>query len=232
MNKFSKAVTSALIATAVLGIGSPVFAAKGDYGVDNAVYQGAYGKFGYAKDKFMISQIGGYTGFGTYDQSTYATQVQSAIAQGKRAHTYVWWQNITDYATADAVLDHFLPKVQTPKGSIVALDIESGGQNTDVIMHALARIKAAGYTPMVYGYKNYLVQNTDLNRIADKYELWLAEYPNYQVTTEPNYNYFPSFKNVGIFQFTSTYVAGGLDGNIDLSGVTDNGYKKGDADKP
>ena len=232
MNKFSKAVTSALIATAVLGIGSPVFAAKGDYGVDNAVYQGAYGKFGYAKDKFMISQIGGYTGFGTYDQSTYATQIQSAIAQGKRGHTYIWWQNINDNATADAVLDHFLPKVQTPKGSIVALDIEAGGQNTDVIMHALAKIKAAGYTPMVYGYKNYLVQNTDLNRIANKYELWLAEYPNYQVTPEPNYNYFPSFNNVGIFQFTSTYVAGGLDGNIDLSGVTDNGYRKGDADKP
>ena len=233
MNKLLK---SALVSTGALlimgSIPAVAHAEVGDYGVDNSVYQDAYGKFGYAKDKFMISQIGGYTGYGTYDQSTYATQVQSAIAQGKRAHTYVWWQNVTDYATADAVLDHFLPKVQTPKGSIVALDIESGGQNTDVIMHALDRIEKAGYTAMVYGYKNYLVQNTDLNRIADKYQLWLAEYPNYQVTPEPNYNYFPSFKNVGIFQFTSTYVAGGLDGNIDLSGVTDNGYKNGNADKP
>lgn len=233
MNKLLK---SALVSTGALlimgSIPAVAHAEVGDYGVDNSVYQDAYGKFGYAKDKFMISQIGGYTGYGTYDQSTYATQVQSAIAQGKRAHTYVWWQNVTDYATADAVLDHFLPKVQTPKGSIVALDIESGGQNTDVIMHALDRIEKAGYTPMVYGYKNYLVQNTDLDRIADKYQLWLAEYPNYQVTPEPNYNYFPSFKNVGIFQFTSTYVAGGLDGNIDLTGVTDNGYKHGDAEKP
>ena len=233
MNKLFK---SALVSTGALlimgSIPAVAHAQVGDYGVDNAVYQGAYGKFGYAKDKFMISQIGGYTGYGTYDQSTYATQVQSAIAQGKRAHTYVWWQNVTDYATADAVLNHFLPKVQTPKGSIVALDIESGGQNTDVIMHALDRIEKAGYTPMVYGYKNYLVQNTDLNRIADKYQLWLAEYPNYEVTTEPNYNYFPSFKNVGILQFTATYVAGGLDGNIDLSGVTDNGYKQVNADKP
>lgn len=233
MNKLLK---SALVSTGALLIMGSVTAVAhaqvGDYGVDNAVYQGAYGKFGYAKDKFMISQIGGYTGYGTYDQSTYATQVQSAIAQGKRAHTYVWWQNVMDYATADAVLDHFLPKVQTPKGSIVALDIESGGQNTDVIMHALDRIEKAGYTAMVYGYKNYLVQNTDLDRIADKYQLWLAEYPNYEVTPEPNYNYFPSFKNVGIFQFTSTYVAGGLDGNIDLTGVTDNGYKHGNAEKP
>ena len=129
MNKFLKGALASTSALLIMGSIPTVNAAVGDYGVDNAVYQGAYGKFGYAKDKFMISQIGGYTGFGTYDQSTYATQVQSAIAQGKRAHTYVWWQNITDYATADAVLDHFLPKVQTPKGSIVALDIESGGQN-------------------------------------------------------------------------------------------------------
>lgn len=42
----------------------------------------------------------------------------------------------------------------------------------------------------------------------------------------------PSFKNVGIFQFTSTYVACGLDGNIDLTGITDSGYKQGNADKP
>nr|WP_242064313.1 GH25 family lysozyme [Weissella confusa] len=213
---------------------SPVVAhaAKGDHGVDNAVYQGAYGKFGYAHDKFMISQMGGYTGAGIYDQSTYATQVQSAIAQGKRAHSYIWWQNVTSNATADAVLDHFLPKVQTPKGSIIALDIESGYQNTDVIMHALQRIKDAGYTPMVYGYLNYLKSSTDLQRISNSYQLWLAEYPDYNVTPEPNYNYFPSFNNVGIFQFTSTYVAGGLDGNIDLTGITDNGYKNGDADKP
>ncbi|MCT0948610.1 lysin [Weissella confusa] len=232
MNKLLKSALASAGALLIMESVPPVHAQVGDYGVDNSVYQGAYGKFGYAHDKFMISQIGGYNGYGIYDQSTYATQVQSAIAQGKRGHTYIWWQNITDYATADAVIDHFLPKVQTPKGSIVALDVESGGQNTDVIIHALDKIKAAGYTPMVYGYKNYLVQSTDLNRIADKYQLWLAEYPNYQVTPEPNYNYFPSFKNVGVFQFTSTYVAGGLDGDIDLSGITDNGYKNGDADKP
>ncbi|MBJ7653359.1 GH25 family lysozyme [Weissella confusa] len=232
MNKLLK---GALVSTgALLIMASPVVAhaAKGDHGVDNAVYQGAYGKFGYAHDKFMISQMGGYTGAGIYDQSTYATQVQSAIAQGKRAHSYIWWQNVTSNATADAVLDHFLPKVQTPKGSIIALDIESGYQNTDVIMHALQRIKDAGYTPMVYGYLNYLKSSTDLQRISNSYQLWLAEYPDYNVTPEPNYNYFPSFNNVGIFQFTSTYVAGGLDGNIDLTGITDNGYKNGDADKP
>ena len=184
-----------------------------------------------AHDKFAIAQIGGYHGY-IYDQSTYATQVQYAIAQGKRAHTYMWWQDITDYATADKVLDYFLPKIQTPKGSIVALDVESGGQNTDVIMHALQRIKDAGYTPMVYGYKNYLQVSTDLHRIANSYALWLAEYPDYNVTPTPNYNYFPSFDNVQLFQFTASYIDGGLDGDIDLTGITDNGYKNGNPSKP
>ncbi|MFR2312702.1 MAG: GH25 family lysozyme [Weissella confusa] len=231
MNKLLKSALASAGALLIMGSIPSVHAAKGDQGVDWSIYQGAQGKFGYGHDKFAIAQIGGYHGY-IYDQSTYATQVQYAIAQGKRAHTYMWWQDITDYATADKVLDYFLPKIQTPKGSIVALDVESGGQNTDVIMHALQRIKDAGYTPMVYGYKNYLQSSTDLQRIAKSYELWLAEYPNYEVTPEPNYNYFPSFDNVGLFQFTSTYIAGGLDGNVDLTGITDNGYKNGNPNKP
>ena len=221
-----------LLAPMVLGP-TQAQAAKGDHGVDWAVYQGPNGKWGYANDKFAVSQIGGTTtGWNLYDQWTYGSQVKSTIAMGRRAHTYIWWQNVTTNAQADYVLNYFLPKVQTPKGSIVALDVESGAQNTATIDHALQRIKDAGYTPVLYGYKNYLVNNTDLHYLASKYVLWLAEYPNYQVTPQPNYNYFPSFENIGIFQFTSTYVAGGLDGDVDLTGITDNGYKGGNSQKP
>ncbi|MBJ7670672.1 GH25 family lysozyme [Weissella confusa] len=231
MNKLLKSALVSTGALLIMGSVPSVHAAKGDQGVDWSIYQGSQGMFGYGHDKFAIAQIGGYHGY-IYDQSTYATQVQYAIAQGKRAHTYMWWQDITDYATADKVLDYFLPKIQTPKGSIVALDVESGGQNTDVIMHALQRIKDAGYTPMVYGYKNYLQVSTDLHRIANSYALWLAEYPDYNLTPEPNYNYFPSFDNVQLFQFTASYIDGGLDGDVDLTGITDNGYKNGNPSKP
>ena len=55
-----------------------VQAARGDHGVDWSVYQGANGKWGYARDKFMISQIGGTTtGWNLYDQWTYPTQVDA-----------------------------------------------------------------------------------------------------------------------------------------------------------
>ena len=232
MKKIKKAVAVLAIGLGLFAYANPAFAAVGDQGVDWAVYQGNQGQFGYAHDKFSISQIGGYNGVGIYWQSTYASQVQSSIAQGKRAHTYIWYQSVTNTTLAKNILDTMLAQVQTPKGSIVALDVEDGVANTDVILWSLQYIKDRGYTPLLYGYKHFLTNNLDLKRISDKFGLWLGEYPDYNVTPVPNYNYFPSWDNIQIFQFTSTYVAGGLDGNIDLSGVTDNGYKNGNPSKP
>ena len=206
-------------------------AAKGDHGVDWAKYQGANGVFGYPHDKFAIAQVGGYYNGYFADQWTYPTQVQYAIAQGKRAHTYIYARFSNKYE-ADQMLDHYLPKVQTPKKSIVALDVEDGTPNTEAVLYALDRVEKSGYTAVLYGYKNFLLNHVDLARIAKQYPLWLGEYPDYNVTPKPNYNYFPSFDNIGIFQFTSTYIAGGLDGNIDLTGLTDVGYKNGNAEKP
>ena len=213
----------AILAAISFSLPSQVNAAKGDQGVDWSKYQGTHGVYGYAKDKFGISQIGGYYDGSFVPQSTYSSQIASLIAAGKRAHTYIYSQFSSD-AEADQMLNYYLPRVQTPKGSIVALDVESGYPNTSAVMHALERVKAAGYTAMLYGYKNFLTSHLDLTTIAARYQLWLAEYPDYNVTTVPNYGYFPSFDNVGIFQFTSTYRAGGLDGNVDLTGITDSGY--------
>lgn len=206
-------------------------AAKGDQGVDWAVYQGANGKFAYPSDKFVISQAGGTIHGKLYDQWTYKSQVASAIAAGKRAHTYLWGEFGSSKTQAKVMLDYMLPKIQTPKGSIVAIDYEDGASydkqaNTDAILYALKRIKDAGYTPMLYGYLNYFNAHIYLGQVSKTYQLWLGEYPDYNVTPKPNYNYFPSWENVALFQFTSTYIAGGLDGNIDLTGITDNGYTK------
>lgn len=204
------------------------------YGVDWSKYQGNNGKWGYDRDDFSVSQIGGYYNGYFVDQATYGTQVANTIALNKRAHTYIYAQ-FSDNAQADQMLDYYLPKVQTPKGSIVALDVESGNPDLASVEHALQRVQGAGYTAVLYGYKGFLVNHlgsAGLQEIASQWPLWLAEYPNYQVTAEPNYNYFPSFNNVQLFQFTSTYVAGGLDGNVDFTGITENGYKGGDAQKP
>lgn len=208
-----------------------VKAAKGDQGVDWSKYQGNYGAWGLNNDKFSISQVGGYYNDSFVEQYTYPTQVATTIAQGRRAHTYIYAQ-FSGRWQADQMLDYYLPKVQTPKGSIVMLDVESGNPDTGSVLYALKRVQDAGYTAVLYGYKNFLVNHLDLHSIARQYPLALAEYPDYNVTKHPNYNFFPSFENIGIFQFTSTYNAGGLDGDVDLTGITDNGYKNGNAQKP
>lgn len=230
--KIKRLLLGALLGASIL-LQSTAYAAVGDQGVDWSRYQGANGVFGYGHDKFAICQIGGVNGGGIYGQTTYETQVASAIAQGKRAHTYIWYQVGGNASLGEQVLNTFLPQVQTPKGSIVALDYESGASadkqaNTNAILHGMRMIKAAGYTPMYYSYKPYTLANVYVDQIIREFpnSLWMAAYPDYNVTPTPNYNVFPSMDGVAIYQFTSTYIAGGLDGNIDLTGITDNGYTK------
>lgn len=230
--KIKRLLLGALLGASIL-LQSTAYAAVGDQGVDWSRYQGANGIFGYGHDKFAICQIGGVNGGGIYGQSTYETQVASAIAQGKRAHTYIWYQVGGNASLGEQVLNTFLPQLQTPKGSIVALDYESGASadkqaNTNAILHGMRMIKAAGYTPMYYSGKPYTVANVYVDQIIREFpnSLWMAAYPDYNVTPTPNYNVFPSMDGVAIYQFTSTYIAGGLDGNIDLTGITDNGYTK------
>ena len=225
MKKLNKVLLSvATIFLAMLFISTNVSANSREQGVDLSVYQGYAAVFGRSNDKFSISQIGGYYRGRFVVQPTYHSQVSSTIAQGKRAHTYIYSEFSNNWQ-ADQMLNYYLPRVQTPKGSIVALDVESGTPNTNSILYALSRIKRAGYTPMLYTSKSYASGRFNLQRISNSYPLWLAEYRDYTVMKSPDYNWFPSFNNVNIFQFTSTYRAGGLDGNVDLTGITKSGYK-------
>lgn len=208
-------------------------------GTDLSRYQGYTAVKGQASDEFAISQIGGINSGGIYTQNTYHSQVATGIAQGLRMHTYIWYQVGGDKQAAKQCMDYFLPRVQTPKGSIVALDYEDGAScdqsaNTDAILYGMRRIKQSGYTPIYYSYKPYTLAHVDYKRILAAYpnSLWIAAYKDYNITTAPDYRYFPTMDGVAQWQFTSMYKAGGLDGNVDLLGITQNGYRKGDTNKP
>ncbi|WP_270786554.1 GH25 family lysozyme, partial [Enterococcus avium] len=172
-----KIIVGAIVALFLLPIfPSTVQAAKGDQGVDWAVYQGAQGKFGYGSENAG----------GLYNQWTYSSQVASTIAQGKRAHTYIWYDTWGSMSIAKTTMDYFLPKIQTPKGSIVALDFEHGASsnkqaNTETILYGMRRIKQAGYTPMYYSYKPFTLQYVNYQQILAEFpnSLWMAAYPNY-----------------------------------------------------
>lgn len=200
-------------------------------GVDWAKYQGYNGIKGYKNDQFAIAQIGGSYGGTFINQATYNSQVASALNQGMRAHTYIWYGVGGSTQLGKQCLDYYLPRVKTPKGSIVALDYEDGAsgsvkENTDAIIAGMQQIKDAGYTPMYYSYKPYTLAHVDYKRIIQKFgtSLWIAGYPDYLVRSTPYWPMFPSMDGIALYQFTSTYIQGGLDGNIDLTGITQNGY--------
>ena len=224
MNKLKKWLTSLFVGLLVVASGGTALASVGDQGIDVSNYQQGTTVKGYDSDKFMISQLGGYYNGELSDQSiSYNAQVATANTQGVRAHTYIYSQ-FSGRAQADQMLNYYLPKVKTPKGSIVALDVESGNPDTDSVLYALNKVKEAGYTPVIYGTVSFLNSHIDLKSVTNQYSLWEASYPDYNLTTSPDYGVFKSWDNVGIYQFTSTYWSQGLDANVDLTGITNNGY--------
>lgn len=209
------------------------------YGVDGSRYQGNTLKKVTPEDSFAISQIGGYYNGTFIPQTTYQSQVASGIAMGLRMHTYIYMETGANQNQTKQMLDYYLPKVQTPKQSIVALDYESGASadreaNTDNVLYGLRRVKEAGYTPVLYSYKPYILSHLNRQRITAEFPncLWVAAYRDYSVMTRPDYNYFPSMPGINMWQFTSTAIAGGYDYNVDLLGITLNGYKNGNAENP
>lgn len=210
-----------------------------EFGTDTSKYQGPNAQKAKGSDTFSIAQIGGAIGNTLYDQWTYKSQVSTGIAMGLRMHTYIWMETGANQMQTARMLNYHLPKIQTPKKSIVALDYEQGATdnvqaNTDNVLYGLRRVRDAGYTPLLYTGKWYAQDHLDLKRILTEFPncIWVASYPTSAINTEPLWAYFPSMDGVAMWQFSSTARADGLDYNVDLLGVTKNGYKHGDAEKP
>ncbi len=210
-----------------------------EFGTDTAIYQGASAQKVQASDTFSIAQVGGSVHGRFYDQWTYRSQISTGIAMRLRMHTYVWMETGGNAMQTANMLNYFLPKIQTPKGSIIALDYEDGAgpsaqANTDNVLYGMRRIRDAGYTPVLYSGKYYIANHLQLDRILSEFpnSLWIASYADMQVRTRPLWGYFPSMPGVAIWQFTSTGRAGGLDYNVDLLGITKKGYKHGEAERP
>ena len=235
MNKIKRLVITFVVAfLVVIGIGGTAHAAKNDLGVDNSYYQGTLGNLGSPDAKFNIIQIGGIYNQSVKYQSTYKTQVQYTIAQGRRAHTYIFLADGANQARTKTYVAQMLNQVQTPKNSIVAIDYEMNATsdkeaNTANVMLAMQMIKDAGYTPVVYSYRPYFNAYLNTDEIANRFgsnKVWIAAYFTTNRQTKPNFNYFPTFNNVAIWQFADNFGTNnsGVDGNVDLTGITDNGY--------
>ncbi|KGR72911.1 GH25 family lysozyme [Streptococcus phocae subsp. salmonis] len=119
--------------------------------------------------------------------------------------------------------DLFLSNLPTKKVSYLVLDYEDSAgpdrqSNTNAVISFMDKLASAGYKPIYYSYKPFTLANIDYQQVIAKYpnSIWIAGYPDYEVRTEPLFEYFPSIEGVRWWQFTSTGLPGGLDRNIVL----------------
>ncbi len=198
------------------------------YGGDYSRYQ-AHLKNNTGQDSFAFSQIGGSVNGSIYTQATYGTHAAEAKQRGYRFHTYIWDQTGSNQWQTKAMLDYLLTRIQGNYGSIVALDYEAGASgnieaNTDNIIYGMQMIKNAGFTPMLYSYRPYLLAHVDVQRVLQAFpnSIWIAGYQN-GLNPFPQYGSFPTLDGVALWQYSD--YGGQQDLNVDLTGITWNGYK-------
>lgn len=228
--KLKRVIVAGMVAGAVL---LAPFSAKAAryYGTDNSRYQSVVRNMT-GSDSFTINQMGGYTpSSGIYDDYTYATKTNQSTSAGINPHNYIWDQTGSDQNATRTMLNYFLSRVHTPYGSIVALDYEAGASgdkeaNTQNVLYGMRMIKNAGFTPMIYSYRYYLNDHLNIDEILAEFpnSVWIAGYQTGS-SVWPNYSYFPSMNGVAIWQYSD--YNGTQDLDVDLTGITRNGYTNG-----
>lgn len=190
---------------------------KNDYFIDVSAYQAA--------DLTAICQVAGTRN--TIIKVSEGTGWLSPVrVQQTRTSNCVGYYHFARFggnvALAQVEADFFIANLPA-KVTYLVCDYEddaSGNRqaNTNAVLAFMDKCKAAGYQPIYYSYKPFTLANVDYTQIIAKYpnSLWIAAYPNYEITPEPVWSVFPSLDGIRWWQFTSVGIAGGLDKNIVL----------------
>lgn len=190
---------------------------KDDYFIDVSSYQSAdltaiCQAAGTRKTIIKVSEGSGYLSPARF------TQAQTSDPVGYY-HFARFGGNVSQ-AVAEA--NYFLANLPT-KPAYLVCDYEDDAStskqaNTNAVLAFMDQCAQAGFKPIYYSYKPYTLTNVDYTQIIAKYpnSLWIAAYPNYNVTPTPVWSIFPSMDGIRWWQFTSTGIAGGLDKNVVL----------------
>lgn len=147
------------------------------------------------------------------------TNLKNAAAAGVKVGAYIFSQAIT---TAEAVqeAEYLLDSVKGYNITMpLVFDFEyyDGGRlsnkklsrraQTDICLAFCERIRAAGYTPLVYANKSMLSSDLYASEINAKAPVWLAHY-----TTKTDYS-----GDYNFWQYTSAGKVSGISGNVDMN---------------
>ena len=79
---------------------------------------------------------------------------------------------------------------------------------TDIVKAFVERVSAAGYEPMIYASKSFLMNNLNMNQLSN-YKLWVAQYYDYCT--------YPDTSNIFMWQYTSSGSIAGSSARTDIS---------------
>lgn len=171
---------------------------------------------------YVMIRLGGRgytTGQITLDEN-FKENIEGAIAEGLDVGIYFYSQAISqDEAVQEA--NFVLQNLEPYRGNIkypVAFDMEfvandearidglSREDRTNIAISFLESVKAAGYIPMLYGDKEWLIMEVDLTKLQN-YDVWLT-----QEADIPDYPY-----QYAMWQYSSVGVVNGIKGDANLN---------------
>lgn len=201
-------------------------------GIDVSSYQGVinWKKVKAAGVDYAIVRVG-YRGYGTGSirlDDRYEANMSGAVAAGIPVGAYFYSQAVTvEEAEEEAVF--VLEKLAGYDVAYpVVFDMEevddadartnalTQAERTDITIAFCEKIKAAGYTPMVYGNIRWMIMHLDLARL-ESYDKWFAQY-----FKQPFFPY-----DFSMWQYTSRGTIDGIPSAVDLNlGLVDYAQSK------
>lgn len=191
-------------------------------GIDVSKYQGdidwAAVKEEGIEYAFIRLGLRGYESAKIVLDECYDANMQGANSAGVSAGVYFFTQAVTVEEAkeeADFVIEHLagydvsypvvfdVERIPGGKGRADQLTQE---ERTDIAITFCEAIKAAGYTPMIYGNVVCFTRLLDMTRLND-YDKWYAFYDDYM--------YMPY--DVGCWQYTEKGRVNGIPNNVDLN---------------
>lgn len=160
---------------------------------------------------------------GLYIDPTFERNYRGARAAGLDVGVYYY-----TYATSEAMADAELALVrEAVRGKEltmpVCVDVEENKLKplstidlTNVVAYALEKVEAMGFYAQLYTYTNYSNMELDMGRLANRWDVWLADYTGETPKVEYIYH---------AHQHTSKGRVPGISGNVDLN-VTTRNYPK------
>lgn len=195
------------------------------YGIDVSFHQGVidWQKVKASGVEFAIIRVG-YRGYesGILNEDTkFRANMEGAAAAGIDLGVYFFSSAITR-EEAEEEAAYVLNEIKDYSITCpVVYDMENVGSNdriavldlasrTEMAAAFCAKIKAAGYEPMVYGSANWLSTMLQTWNLQDSYPFWVASY--HQTVKDPEYPYV-----FEMWQYDNTGTIDGIDKSVDLN---------------